>query len=378
MKILVTGGPVHGKIDAVKIVTNIFRGGWMASLATSLSEHADIIYLCTKDSKQPVSHASLMGGMNAYPGQPDLKIVHHDGIYDYLEKVKEIAPTCDGVVLGAAVANLIPLETIKGKFPSHNYKPGDVIPINFTIAPRIIDEVKKVAPYTKLFGFKLLSGVTQDELVRAAYGVLLESKSTLVFANQTGNLENVFTITKERGVIPTPRQDLSEIILTAIRDEYYKSVSLNDDPRPATDGAYELMNRLLAGSFRDSFVHTPEGYVFGTIALPRRRGDGRIEFLTTGRGKNETEDLAYVAEVNHRERTVYTYGSRKATLNAPLLENLFRKFPRSEAIVHFHRIAPNYPILPYAPSGTVRDSLREVPGPRFNIDGHGMYEVIGA
>src|ERR1035441_6034934 len=98
-----------------------------------------------------------------------------------MKQVVELAPKYDAVILGAAVANLIPVERFPGKFPSHNYKPGDIIPFSLKIAPRIIDEVKAVAPKTHLFGFKLLSGVPHDELISAAYGVLLESHATAVF-----------------------------------------------------------------------------------------------------------------------------------------------------------------------------------------------------
>src|SRR3990167_2937312 len=98
-----------------------------------------------------------------------MQVLEHKGFEDYCAKVLALAPTMDGVILGAAVANLIPAKPYVGKFPSHDYKPGDMIPIDFTIAPRVIDEVKRVAPQTHLFGYKLLSGVSHEELIRAAY-----------------------------------------------------------------------------------------------------------------------------------------------------------------------------------------------------------------
>ena len=39
MKILITGGPVHAKLDAVKIITNTFKGGLMAELGKVLRLH---------------------------------------------------------------------------------------------------------------------------------------------------------------------------------------------------------------------------------------------------------------------------------------------------------------------------------------------------
>lgn len=44
-KILITGGPVHANLDAVKIITNRFRGGRMVDLAIKLGERG---YVCRK------------------------------------------------------------------------------------------------------------------------------------------------------------------------------------------------------------------------------------------------------------------------------------------------------------------------------------------
>ena len=44
MKILITGGPVHAKLDAVKFVTNRFKGGLIADLADNMSNHAKVTY----------------------------------------------------------------------------------------------------------------------------------------------------------------------------------------------------------------------------------------------------------------------------------------------------------------------------------------------
>ena len=41
MKILITGGPVHAYLDAVKIITNKFKGGLMAELADKFKFQPD-------------------------------------------------------------------------------------------------------------------------------------------------------------------------------------------------------------------------------------------------------------------------------------------------------------------------------------------------
>lgn len=363
MRILVTGGPVHAKLDAVKIITNTFKGGLMAELADKLKmsdiNGVEITYLTAKGMKVPTVNNPT--------------IVYHDGFVDYQEKVLYLAPDFDAVVLGAAVANLIPMNPWTGKFPSHNYKVGDRIPIDFTIAPRVIDKVKAVAPKTHLFGFKLLSGVTFDELISAAYGVLLESKATAVFANDRKDLSTKYCVTKDRGVHDMGMNGMVDFIKECVQDTYYHTRFLNA-PTPNFQRAEQIFEHL-AKRFADKFSTNPEGYVFGTIAV--RNPDG--SFLTTGRGKNELNDLAYVHSVDHGKFEVAVSGTRKASLNAPLLSWIFKHNPDIYAIVHYHKVEPDLEtVLPYAIPGTLRDSTR-YPNDlhtSFNIKGHGAFLLL--
>ena len=108
MKILVTGGPVYAKIDAVKLVTNRFRGGLMAKLVSELATFnwpqevngvvrpVEVTSLCSAQAKMPTLNDMITP-------------LHHDGFHDYREKVRALAPEFDAIVLGAAVANLIPV-----------------------------------------------------------------------------------------------------------------------------------------------------------------------------------------------------------------------------------------------------------------------------
>lgn len=360
MKILVTGGPVHAKLDAVKIITNTFKGGLMAELADKLKvadiNNVEITYLTAKGSKLPCTNNPT--------------ILFHDGFHDYMQQVIALAPQFDAVVLGAAVANLIPLTPWVGKFPSHNYKVGDRIPIDFTIAPRVIDEVKKVAPKTHLFGFKLLSGVSFDELINAAYGVLLESKATAVFANDRKQLLTKYAVTKERGVHEMSLEKMAQFIIECVKDEYYRTVYSEKIATMDLDAFSKFC--ALKKQFADSFKRTPEGYIFGTVAVRLPNGDG---FITTGRGKKELDDWGVVREVIHRERLVVTYGEKKLTLNAPLLDFIFRANKNVRAIVHTHCHDLWQDELPYAPPGTVRDSTRNVHR-SFYIKNHGAFYLI--
>ncbi|KKM72978.1 hypothetical protein LCGC14_1415080 [marine sediment metagenome] len=372
-KILITGGPVHAYLDVVKIITNKFRGGLIAQMAVDFLSRKDrglcdvhITYLCTKQSKQPLLDGTVYSGEN-----PALNIVYHDGIDDYMDKVLELAPKMDAVILGAAVANLIPKNKIEGKFPSHNYKEGDTIPIDFTIAPRIIDRVKEVAPKTQLFGFKLLAGVGYDELISAAYGVLLESKATAVIANDAMDLMHKYVVTKERAVHPMLNKELAEWILDRLKEEYYRTefkiLSFENITNPRNI-------QKLADLHKDRFTSIPEGFVFGSLAV--RDGLG---FVTTSRGKNELASFVNVWEVDHEKRIVYVAedakeGNIKATLNAPLLDKIFTN-KKVHSIVHYHKEIGGLRTYEYATPGTTTDTNRPevLNGKSFNIRDHGCY-----
>ncbi|MBI4992292.1 MAG: hypothetical protein HZB99_03670 [Candidatus Harrisonbacteria bacterium] len=349
--ILITAGPVHAHLDAVKIITNRFRGGLIAELADQLLlKDAKVSYVC----------ASHLGIKKPF-SKPNLLIYEHSGIADYRRIVLELAPKMDAVVLGAAVANLIPLEPFRDKFPSHNFKPGDIIPINFTIAPRIIDEVKKVAPRAHLFGFKLLSNVKHEELIRAAYEVLLASGAGVVFANDTIRLMQKYAVTKERGVHPVMQQELAEWVWQMVNDEYYHT-HLVDEQAISENAQSQIRNSM--NQFSSKFKAVENGIVFGTIAIRHKSG-----FLTTGRGKRELDTLVNVLGVDHERREVVVAGLMKASLNAPLLAKIFEN-SEVDSIVHYHQQESGLPTLLYAPPGTARDTNRRN-DISFNIKGHG-------
>ncbi len=370
--ILITGGPVHAYLDDVKIITNKFRGGLMADLADNMDKKSrvEVTYLTSKGSTYPSRRIDHSG---------DIHVIEHYGIDDYMRIVCELAPQMDVVVLGAAVANLIPKNKIKGKFDSHNYKPGDTIPIDFTIAPRVIDEVKKINPKCHLFGFKLLSGVDYYELVRAAYGVLLESKAVTVFANDAKDLMQKYAVTKERGVHPIHNDEVAQWIIDRMEEKYYSTeTSKTNNIDKGMEEHKGYLNKLLC-DHRNSFIETDEGYIFGSGAM---RLDGDTSwFVTTSRGKKEIEDYAFVSEVDHKNRKVYCETTKKASLNAPLFADIFGTWRDVKQILHFHHQREDLKTLDYATPGTDKDSIRtDATGPSFNIKGHGCilsYNKLG-
>lgn len=438
--ILITSGPVHENLDDVKIITNKFKGGRIASLAKRIvregillglknkkennfkinlpSELYDyiqnintddiskevidyhteyipqyllekenkekslykVIYLCSKSSKIPV--------FNKHSIENDLlEIVYHNGFNDYYEKVKKYSQEVNAVILGAAVCNLIPVSPIKGKFPSHNYKPNDVIPIDFKIAPRVVDMVKKESPHVHLFAFKLLSGVENDELIDAAYDICLESKATAVIANNLTKLDTKYIVTKEKGILQYEESNYHKFILNSIENEFYKTVFNSEEMlqniqnskankiyQELKEKAYKIID-LYSDKFQKTYGD--QKYVFGTVAVRDLNSDIKI---TTLRGKKDLSEFEIFETVQYSKLVL---AKRKVTLNAPLLSHIFSTFKNCTSIVHHHEFDEHdeygnkLPILPYELPGTQKDSLRDLTGCEsgFVIQGHGTFLI---
>ncbi len=353
-KILITGGPVHAYLDSVKIITNRFKGGLMCRLAENLADlGAEVFYVGSELTSEVVPKE-----------HPRIHVLLHRGFDNYMSLVCGMAPNVDGVILGAAVANVICANPIEGKFPSHNYKPGDKTPFELIVAQRVIEEVKKVASKTQLFGCKYLdSNASHDELIRAAYEIVLDAKATAVIANQ-GRGEQVlqkYVVTKERGVHPMKQADLAGWIWEMLQDEYYSTERI---PQSGFSVNVAKIGELLR-RYASKFLHVETGLIFGTVAV-REDGEG---FYTTGRGKRELDSFTFVERVDHQKRLVYSWADIKASLNAPLLAKIFAN-PDVDHIVHYHEQVANLPTYPYAPPGTVRDTNRPN-HTSFNIAEHG-------
>jgi len=381
MRILITGGAVHTKLDAVKIITNRYCGKRIAELAQQLERRGhDITYLCSKFSAKPSD-----------------SFIIHDGFIDYMSKVVDLCQTHDMFISGAAVANLVPEPPwdVRSKFPSHEYQEGDVVNVPFRVAPRVINEVKQVNPRCIVVGFKLLSDVSDTELVRAAYTVIREAKADLVIANDSEDLDRKLLVTKERSVIEISEEGYCDLdtrvglllklvdFLDALaRDEYYSTAVLHTYEVPAgqpVGAVARIMKTAIERYARVRERYEPrlrqyglqDDLLFGCIAV-RSVNNG---FICSARGKKDLSEFVHVAEVEHASRRVYAI-QKKASLNAPLLDSLFRHFPMAQAIVHKHECGTDLPKLPWAPPGTARDSQRELPSGDFEIEHHGTFNIL--
>jgi hypothetical protein len=330
--ILFTAGPIPARLDSVKFITNRFKGGLAVKTAENLAVLGNKVTLVAWE------HAEI---------KSTLPIIRVKDVDDYVAKVLEFE--ADAYVLAAAVANLGPKEPFAGKFPSHNYNVGDSIPIEFTIMPRVIDQIKKVRPRATLIGYKLFDG-TRDELVSAAWHTLTDSKANLVFANHPAwAKERKIVLTPDGAIFDVDFDEHTRLIHRLVNETFYKTTA-HERPIPVDAGAEALLEQIVA-----SYPRTADrGMVFGTFAVRLKVGENA--FATTTRGKKEGEDkVAIVADVDHDKHIVKS--DRKATLNAPLLHKVFEMNPDMQILLHDHKVIPGAatPEKPYQFPGTTGD-----------------------
>lgn len=357
-KILITGGPVHTKLDSVKMITNRFRGIRMRQLAIEIAAKGNEVYYL---SAKHVTSAPSLG----------VKPILHDGFDDYQRLVLETAPSMDAVVLGAAVANLIPKTPWKDKFPSHDYRPGDEVSIPFLVAPRVIDAVRAVMrPHALLYGFKLLDNVKAAELQRAADGVLRAARADAVFGNLVMNLGEKLVVTPEGGAFILSETSLADWIDRRLNDVYYRSEVLA--PTTGISIPINLRHHPLIKYVQPD----PSGPIHGAFAL-RHDSSGGGSFICGARGKRHIDDLVLVHTVDHRNRTVYPERG-KASRAAPLFDRIFAENPDVMAVIHTHDSSHSdipLRVLSYAPPGTGADVDRPVSS-SFLIEGHGAFYLL--
>jgi hypothetical protein len=399
-RIFVTAGTVYGPLDDNKLVGNRTRGIWAAKFATWLSqkvrtgEVGQVTVLVPDIQKEP---------LEALAKGPGVDIRTHKGFWDYQKICEEAAPQFDVAVMAAAVVNWIPKEPYKGKMPTDGFNPGDEINIPFVLAPRVIDSMRRLNPKLTLIGCKMTSGATQTALETAAYKTLIGSRANVVIANDLSKLDIKRLIYKDRSsqvydIKDGKGETFYRALWEIITDAHFESrpsadigdVQIWDEGKLkhlVTDA--EAYFEKVVDKHRARFVKRYPGaaHVFGALAVPLHGTNchpkQRQHMLISGREKNTdftAHDAVITTKVDYVNRLVYVENldlhGQKASLNAPLLMRHFEKFPWAHGVIHLHEQLRDVPTEPYAPPGTRRDNMRRIPGPAYNIEGHGFVACL--
>jgi hypothetical protein len=355
-KVILSAGPIPGKLDSVKIITNMFKGGLAVKTAEDLAR-------CDGVQVELVTWRGTEVRFHDPASAQNIPVTRVADIYDYRDYMRQTP--ADAYVLAAAVANLIPLTPWQGKFPSHHYQVGDEFDIRFTIAPRIIDEIKQHHPRSTLIGYKLFDG-SEDALIAAGWETLCKSKANVVFCNHPATAKHTKIAVMPDGT--QQRLSFAEHIAFMARVMSLQWYATQVQPEPFDNPWQAEMDALIT-----EIGVRREPYVFGTVAVHDGTG-----FITTTRGKQGAGTACKVFAVDHQARMVSA--SHKATLNAPCVERLLARHPDCTWVLHGHRQIADVPTYPYCFSGTLEEThLVDALPPNervFNVAQHGYYALF--
>ena len=189
MKIVVTAGGTSEKIDNVRKITNSGTGKLGLKIVNELLdkyEDVKIYYVCSKNSLRPTDEK--------------VEVIEIEGTIDLKNNIENllIQNKIDYFIHSMAVSDymvdyITNLESIKNnniKVISANKISSneDNLVIVLKPTPKIISIIKNISPETYLVGFKLLDGVSKEELISVAKKLRDKNKCDLVVAN---DLENI-------------------------------------------------------------------------------------------------------------------------------------------------------------------------------------------
>lgn len=202
-KIVITAGGTSEKIDNVRKITNSSSGKLGMTIANHLLKENDdliIYYVCSKNSLRPLDKRikviEIDGTISLKNKIENLLLnekidyfIHSMAVSDYMtnyvttiERIKASIKNTSN--LEEAFSNI---EIINGNKIS-SYEDNLVIVLKQT--PKIISIIKDLSPQTYLVGFKLLDGVSKEELISVAKKLRDKNKCDLVVANDLATIRN--------------------------------------------------------------------------------------------------------------------------------------------------------------------------------------------
>lgn len=202
-KIVITAGGTSEKIDNVRKITNSSSGKLGLTIANHLLKENDdliIYYVCSKNSLRPLDKRikviEIDDTINLKKEIENLLLnekidyfIHSMAVSDYMT---DYVTTIERIK--ASIKNTSNLEEAFSNIEIINenkissYEDNLVIVLKQT--PKIISIIKDLSPQTYLVGFKLLDGVSKEELISVAKKLRDKNKCDLVVANDLATIRN--------------------------------------------------------------------------------------------------------------------------------------------------------------------------------------------
>jgi len=193
MQIIISAGGTVEKIDQVRGISNFATGSLGAMTAEAfLSAGHQVLYLAGPQAKRPAS-------------QPSLQVIDISDVDSLMKAMGEYAPKADIVIHSMAVSDYRPvfmtdIDRLPEDFPvsrlselsipqekkTSSTAEHQVILLEKT--PKVLKQIKVWNPMAILVAFKLLVGVSEEELINVAQAKRDDAQADFVLAN---DLENI-------------------------------------------------------------------------------------------------------------------------------------------------------------------------------------------
>lgn len=234
-KIIITSGPTNERIDAVMKITNMSTGALGSVLADTFLEDKyeeidTIFYISTKLSYKPriasekVKCISIDSTQDLIDALKEIFasnkidcIIHSSAVGDYAGKyvirAEELIDEIWDKIQNAANKDEITKESLMDIFENprsicnndtkiSSYEPHLMTMLKLT--PKVISQIKEMAPDVTLVGFKLLEGVSKDELYQVAFKLRKKNNADFIVANdlaKIGGGKHWAMILDENGIV---------------------------------------------------------------------------------------------------------------------------------------------------------------------------------
>lgn len=198
-KIIVTAGGTIEKIDEVRFITNRSSGKMGVALAEECYlRGADVLLLRAKTSVYP---------------RYLIKEKIFETVEELLYLIKVNIKNTNLFFQVAAVSDFKVDKQINGKLSSDR-------PVGLKLVPqiKIIDQIKKLSPKTKLIAFKAEYGLTEKKLINEAAKKLKDSNADFVIANDISREDRGFESDNNEVYIISKNKKVKKIPLTSKRE----------------------------------------------------------------------------------------------------------------------------------------------------------------
>lgn len=233
--IIITSGPTNEKIDAVMKITNMSTGALGAAVADTFLEERNeeierIYYISTKMSYKPKVKSEKIQFITVESTQDLIEaleeifatkkidiIIHSAAVGDYAGKyairAEELVDEIWEKVQNAKSKEEITKEMLMSIFENPETVCNNTTKISsyephlmtmLTLTPKVISKIKQMAPEVTLVGFKLLEGVSKEELYDVASKLRQKNKADYIVANdlaKIGNGKHWAMIINEKGIV---------------------------------------------------------------------------------------------------------------------------------------------------------------------------------